>query len=143
MPTLIKEKKMRCENCGKEMPEGASVCPECGCGLVQRPASEPQTGQNNPDSQKWNKDKLSIVLGVVSIAAFFAMPATRLASAFDLYFAGVAASLLTPVGPFAGAFGLSLALKEKKYRPGVVLNAIGLALYSSFILLVIYQLSTD
>ena len=134
---------MRCENCGKEVPEGKAVCPDCGAVIMPRPAADPQDGRDAPDSRKWNKDKLSVVLGIVGIAAFCAMPFTAFAATFDLYFLGVGASLLSPFGPFACAFGMSFALREKKYKPGIVLNFIGLALYAAFFLLAIYALTTD
>jgi len=60
---------MRCTKCGKEIPEGAKFCPDCGADTAATPAAAPVAAD---DSKDWLVALLlSIFLGELGVDRFY------------------------------------------------------------------------
>lgn len=63
---------MFCSKCGTEIPEGASVCPNCGAAASSIEATNEVTKNNKPPKKKMSKGKKALVIvGVIAALLIF------------------------------------------------------------------------
>lgn len=76
------EKELRCDECGRRVPRGAAMCPECGGGSFR------ERNVRRSESQA-ELDRTTVII-LIAIASMFVVPL--------LYFFIIASILRTPVG---------------------------------------------
>ncbi len=65
---------MFCENCGKEIPDVASFCPNCGAVVLPAPDEEIQTDQPSPDAEKKHRRIwIPVVIVVAAVVVVLAL----------------------------------------------------------------------
>ena len=137
----FKEMIMSCANCGKEVPEGSSVCADSGVSFQMCPPPAVQSRLYNWIIWFSESNLVAIAFGIVSIVATFAFPLSIILDYDKTYFMFL--SVLTlKVGPLAGTTGLFFSIR-RRYWPGIVLNSVVFVFYAAITMLAIYQLSTD
>ena len=72
---------MFCSKCGTEIPEGASVCPNCGAAASSIEATNEVTKNNKPPKKKMSKGSTRGNARVFSLLSVSTLLARRLARA--------------------------------------------------------------